>query len=438
MPTCERRGMKEADDMNYTSRYNKNIYSDNVNIKIKQFLSTEFFLVSIFMLGLVNGLVAEILKFWDINAPTSLVYVIIYLMALTVWVKVLIQKPMYCLCAISFLLCFLAVTALFAPLNLNIIFNIGGGSPTEIAQSNFMKIMGLCLPLLIGTKICFDSERIKKYLLVYSRLIVLLFLGAMFLSIFVYSALSINYMTVAYAVLPALFFVYDYRKKYQKKIDLALIILGFIGLFFGGCRGAIITFAVFVFIYEIRYLKQRNGWWKFCLLMVLPLLILLISFNFIGIIKGINSILKSFGYQGRLLAKILGISADGDFFEISTRQEIIDILMPNIGIIGKGIFADQVILGVYAHNIVVQILLEFGLIFGPILIGAFIFYVFRKYMGAEKRKDEFGVFCVFALTAVICIKLMFSSTYLTDQTFWFFLGLVSWIKNKNNIAEKQL
>ena len=387
-------------------------------------LNKEFLISAIFMLELLNGFVAEILKFFDLSAPTALVWAAIYLLSFLLWIKTFVKKTDYVFLVLLLFSTLILGTCLFYPENQKIIFNFGSFGLSEIAQSNIVIMLGCCLPIFVACKTGINNERLNKYLVVFSRTVVSLFILTMFLSIFIYSD-DINYMSIAYSALPPLLFVTYNRYQNKLKLDFVLLLFGIVGLIFGGSRGALLTFLVFVILYELMNFKKRSTSQKLLIVLLIPICIVFLFVNFTSIITFLDNWLKSFGYSGRLFAKILGSSMDGDILHFSDRQEILDLILPQIELFGKGLFGDRVIANVYAHNIFIEVLCHFGYFFGSIIIISFVVWMFNRYVIFKKTKCSFGVFAILSLTVIVFVKLMFSASYLTDRAFWLFLGLSS-------------
>jgi hypothetical protein len=103
----------------------------------------------------------------------------------------------------------------------------------------------------------------------------------------------------------------------------------------------------------------------------------------------------------------------------------------------KGIFSDFLVTGVndYSHNIVLELLYQFGIILGGIflilILILFIFSIFRK----QKTIQDNLIF-IFAIISVV--HLMVSSTLWLNIDFWAWIGLCLKQQNflKNNIDKK--
>lgn len=115
----------------------------------------------------------------------------------------------------------------------------------------------------------------------------------------------------------------------------------------------------------------------------------------------------------------------------------------------NGLFADRVIItngnvdsinlgyyvlyeqigGLYAHNIFLELLMQFGMLVGSILI-LLLFYLFYRFFKAartlcfswEKKSFILGIFFI------AVVPLLFSSSYLASFNFWMMLGILKSVK----------
>lgn len=384
--------------------------------------SNEFTISIIFMLGIVNGYIAEIANIWEMLTPTSFIYIIIYFYATIAWFKSLIRKPSFTLGIL-----FLFSVLIFFSCSQNkvvyeSVFNFGAGTLYEIAVSNFLIFFCLCLPPFMLCNCDIDLKKLNDYLLRFSKIVLILFVIMMFLQVFVY-AQKLNYMTVAYNAVPSMMIIYYNFRNKPNKFAAVLWTLSFASLLIGGCRGALLTMIVFVILWEIHLFKEITPG-KLIGGLLLLFLVFLIFINLESIVVSLNSFLKSFGYSSRLLNKFLDQSADGDLFYFDDRQETLDLAMSNINFFGHGIYGDRAFTeGGYVHNFVIEIMLHYGILFGGILLIYLTVFLLKARKKAKFLNNDFLFLGVTAFFCTAFVKMMFSASYLNDRSFWLFLGL---------------
>ena len=113
---------------------------------------------------------------------------------------------------------------------------------------------------------------------------------------------------------------------------------------------------------------------------------------------------------------------NGIFLNDSGRTQIATNLIDNITVFGKGIFGDRVLLnGAYPHNIILEMLYQYGIIFGSILVIGLLIIGIRGYSLASGNLKLF--LKLLFITGVL--KLFISGSYLSfePQFYMFFCFL---------------
>lgn len=222
-------------------------------------------------------------------------------------------------------------------------------------------------------------------------------------------------MSFGYALLmPASYFFYRNKFRY--------ICLGFVSLFLVlvlGSRGPVIAALSFYIVHNLIISSKRG--------VVLKLLFFsLFSFLFITFISLIIANLD-------VIPRSLKMIVAGDFITSDTgRSALYNVIKGTINknpILGNGIFGDRIYLnGVYTHNFFLEILNNYGLIVGLILIILFVFTTFMIFIKSDLQDRR--LLLLFGFTG--CIPLLVSSSYLIYPNFFFFLGFLYYkINNKN-------
>ena len=124
--------------------------------------------------------------------------------------------------------------------------------------------------------------------------------------------------------------------------------------------------------------------------------------------------------------RILSLLSSNSFFSNSARNDITSFFISKAlsfhGLIGYGVNGDRVINTLYnhqyAHNIIIQILIEFGIIGGSILIILMIGMV----VNVVKRKTVYNnILPVIFFTQIFA--LFISGTFWTSNFFWMFIAV---------------
>lgn len=200
-------------------------------------------------------------------------------------------------------------------------------------------------------------------------------------------------------------------------------------LFFYGSRGSLFTLLVLA-LYLIWIGIKRS---KLILLIICGLIVLIILGPFI--LDNLFVILKNVGIESRTLEKILS----GSFFISNDRIKIykylFEIIKENF-FLGTGICGDRFYLplkftgldATYAHNLIIEILLDYGVPIGIVLL-LFILTVIYRYFFGEKNIKKRGLFSVFFVISFL--QLMVSRSWLTEQNFFIFFALLLTYSSSN-------
>ncbi|GAG27707.1 unnamed protein product, partial [marine sediment metagenome] len=92
----------------------------------------------------------------------------------------------------------------------------------------------------------------------------------------------------------------------------------------------------------------------------------------------------------------------------------------NKPLLGIGIEGDVRLAGGYAHNLFLELLADFGIIFGTIIIIILLFLIIKSLL--TKNKEKYRMIIIWLSLGFV--SLMFSGTYMDTIGFWIFLGLL--------------
>ena len=125
------------------------------------------------------------------------------------------------------------------------------------------------------------------------------------------------------------------------------------------------------------------------------------------------------GLSIRIFDKILGGSQGGT----SGRDLLTEKLMVSVKehfLFGTGLCSDRVLVGTYAHNILVELWVDFGVIIGTVLL-AWMVYTFIQSLCKVSNTEEKGL--IVTLICASFMKLFLSSTYLDTAFLFLLIGL---------------
>ena len=186
--------------------------------------------------------------------------------------------------------------------------------------------------------------------------------------------------------------------------------------------------------YKVVNMSKRK---KTFFLLLLAVLIGIVAFTDIynSLLLNLYEYAESNGYSTRVF--LFFLRDDSSISFDSGRGDILSKLNRAIfrNPLGYGITGDQYIANAYAHNLFIELLVEFGLVFGTIVIIILAVQVIKCFLIIQYNWNLGKVLCV--LFCVGVVKLFISGTYLTEPYFFAFLGAVLGINQaKNNILRR--
>jgi hypothetical protein len=171
-----------------------------------------------------------------------------------------------------------------------------------------------------------------------------------------------QYMVFSYNMLVHTIYLFIDFIEHKKLSDGIISILGMIMIFIGGARGPIIIFIYTIIIY---FLLRKEGLYKKVIgVFLLIVTAIIIYSNFENIIRWLIYIADANSIDSRTLKMII----DNNFFDSSGRDKIYELLINSISLLGTGLYGDRAISGFYAHNIIIELLVQFGYTIGPLII----------------------------------------------------------------------
>ncbi len=269
------------------------------------------------------------------------------------------------------------------------------------------------------------EERIKK--VCKWRVIIYLYF---FLAFINYKVLSRGYMEIAYNLLcPTLITLYYsiLNNKRVPVIGMGIVCLFIIGF---GSRGAIICVLLslicfLLFVYSLMTTKSRVN-----IILIISILVIMVGLSYTSLFDFISNKLP--------VSRTIQYLLEGKFFtdeSASIRVNIIskcwnEIISHPFSI--RGLLTDRLILGefysainyrgYYAHNIIVEILYQFGLIIGSALVIYLVISFARSFYKVIMIGDRCIQIVYSACVASLIPFMMVSGSYLTEAAHWYAIG----------------
>lgn len=400
--------------------------------------NNEFLLASIFMLSNISGLLTELVDKIGLSYPTNIAFVIIFSISIIAWLKMLFINTKVVFSVATIYSFVLILSIMLEPQIQLYVFNFNNGSLYDFAKSEIVYVLLLCLSLFLLGFGRANIEVLFRYLRKYATASTIIFVVLMIVTI-LNGTQTYNYMSIAYNALPGICILFLDTKLYSKKMSVILCLLGIVGVFVGGCRGALATIFVLWLMWWLQTLKNISAQKliKAILLSVVVMVVLINLPYFLGVLdKGLASV----GYSSRIIESLITSSESEGFFSFDTRSLLQAEIANNLKLLGHGIYSDRVALdGAYPHNILLEIIYQFGWFLGIIIMIGGICVLIHIYRIASRKNNKHLMAALLFLSSIICAKLMVSSTYLSDLTFWFGVGFVNiCLRNTNQRGDKQI
>lgn len=308
-------------------------------------------------------------------------------------------------------------------------------SALDFENNGFYSLFLLAMPLYFYLRQITDYELIFRYFSIAAKVIVISGLLTYVLQLILKTGYSGDYMVLAYNILfGTVFCFYEYFQN-RKVNSLLLAISGSLVILIGGARGPVVCLGAYLLLYMIfNGIKHKAI--TLSIAAIITAIIVYVSSNSITIAIKLDVFLLGLGIRSRTISKVI----EKDLLNLSGRDSISTVLITYIKenpLIGHGMFGDRVITlqslgqGSYAHNFIIEVLTQYGLILGFIALCTFFLII----IGALLRKqNQLYKNLVLLFIPSGLIKLMISGSYLNEMYFFLLLAAaVNAINQKREI-----
>lgn len=222
-------------------------------------------------------------------------------------------------------------------------------------------------------------------------------------------------VSFGYEVLPfALTFLYLALKN-KKNDDIIASIISIAMILIGGSRGPFLFLGLFV----VLYLCMELGRSKKKILIILGVSILAVGLYvaYEPILMGISMLISKFGFSSRFITTLLSGSISNDNGRNRIWLAAIDMIKENplgYGVMGTRHVISKIIYAGYPHSIILEILVDFGVVIGGLLL-LFLLINSISILFSNNKRAWNGVFLIFFCASC---SLFISLTYWSVPTFW--------------------
>lgn len=353
--------------------------------------------------------------FVPLNVLRMIIYPTIYTLGIIGYYRSIKTKPNNLL-IILFFIVFVITNCIIHPRSFY--YLIGKYDNTHLILSDLFYIGFISIPIICLMRCPKDSAKLIKELNRIGNIIILLFITTFIIKVLIFHD-KIEYMNISYGVLPWLLFSF----KNKRKIMAFIRIISSLFIILIGCRGAVFTAFAFYFIY---FCFEKITLKKLVQLMISLIAIFLIIINLNAVVQITYNSLKQIGFRSRTLELYLDISVENGILHYSDREELQVPLIKQINPFGYGIYGDRDITSThqYAHNIILELLIDFGILLGGIFCIGLLLLMINAFISLHRITDINKRILICVSLSFLCCKYMFSASYLHLPEFWFFLSII--------------
>lgn len=237
-------------------------------------------------------------------------------------------------------------------------------------------------------------------------------------------------MAQAYKLLPHICLLAYYLIKNPSMFKGVLFCISSTYLVFLGNRGSVLILAIscvvlFIFV-------SRN---KYALHISCAIAIAVCLFLYSPVFETTMDFLQNASAELGMSTRIFDLTDDGTLANSTGRENKFVVLFDELEkrpLSGYGVYGDRQFLDGYCHNLPLELWTDFGYFFGSIIFAGVVLILFRALK--ITRSTEFFPLLV-CLMGNGFLKLFFSGSYLTEDTFYLLLGLsVAVVRYRGNIV----
>lgn len=282
-------------------------------------------------------------------------------------------------------------------------------------------------------------ERLLEYLATLS--IVTVLAKMTYFAIFEYGRSNawtdVGEMDQAYKLLPHICMIcYDAIKK-PTVTNLSVVAISSAYLLFLGNRGSVLVLIICIAMLYLLTSSSKYRVWNAGVIVAVVLLVVFSPF-FDVMVETLENAALQLGMSVRIFEKI----KEGGLTDSSGRDvqaESIYTALENQPMRGLGLYGDRVLNGTYAHSIVRELWVDFGYLFGSLIFALIVWIIFRAFKDVKSKEIK-------AFTIILMgngfFKLFFSGSYLTEDTFFYVIGMcvamIRYSKKINQTTKKNM
>lgn len=245
---------------------------------------------------------------------------------------------------------------------------------------------------------------------------------------------------IPYLLLPHILLVMASAYEKISVVNMLTLVYGVVNIVMLGNRGSTVCMLVMLFFLTYFKTAKMNKKRRLVLLLFIILVITVVWMTnaYETALLGMYKYALDHNMSTRVFQTFLGEFSSGTSLD-SGRLEIQKELIRQIKInpFGYGLGGDRVFTGWYAHNIFLELIVQFGIFIGGFLCVFLVYIVISSLRKSRAEMQILSMLLLFMCTGLI--KLLISGSYLIEPYFFLLLGFaISIRRDKSLISDKKL
>ena len=389
--------------------------------------SIMFSLCALIFLPSINNFINSTMQQFlgiEIGILTPVVYIFMaFLSVFVLYRYTLSQKKFFVI--LFFFLISVIISYILYPEIRDIIYN----SPVDLVYSPVNKLMFYCIPALGGITCLSDYNELFRKMRVWG----LITIGIGSISYVLVSFIAgevVQYMVFSYFMLVPICVCYEYARIEDSVLDLIFAIIGTVCILMCGARGTCIALILYFIVrgFGINIRKVRTKSVINFIMLIVSLTAVFLFYD--DLLMLISSFLDSIGVDSRFITKL----AEGVLLDDNGRNKLSIAIWKGLmdNPLGYGIFGDRYVTGAfgsgrytYSHSIISELLCDFGLVLGLVLLIVIFWRILKTVFYSEDDRER-GL--LLSLLPYGLFQLFFSSSCFENIPFFIILGLCFFVR----------
>lgn len=287
------------------------------------------------------------------------------------------------------------------------------------------------IPMILITFAIRDWDRL--YAALRPTAMVVIVCAVIYLPIKSAGTIEIGYMGFSYQIMFSVVYMVFLSMREKRLVNIVFAVAGLVCIVALGARGPLVGVLFGVAVYILSNFKISSGGIVATLGALITGTIIWTQFN--NILLAAESLMSRYGIYSRTISYML----QEEFFNSTGRVgywKISLLALKNKLLFGYGLVGDRFVLSttaekdIYAHNIFIEILLQFGIFFGGLMIFLILCLLFKSI--TSKQKDGLYYIGLISICSTGFFQLLVSASYFSQPMFFIMLILCYKVSTKKN------